>query len=189
MHLGVGVGLGIVKGSSLIRGAHGGAGEIGYLPLIGVHGDDDPGTTGRFEWLVGGGAYQRAARDLVSAGGGTTLLDLAGGKVSRIDAALVYRAAEAGNEDAITIVDRILGYTAAGISSVVAILDPGLVIIGGGISQAGTWMLERLEARVRALVPLAPDLSLAGLGDDAALLGATRRAIEACEHELIDLTR
>lgn len=189
VHLGVGVGLGIVKGSALIRGAHGGAGEIGYLPLIGIRGEDYPGTTGRFEWLVGGGAYQRAARDLVAGGGGTALVELAGGSPSRIDAALIYHAAEKGDPDAAAIVDHILTYTAAGIASVVAILDPGLVIIGGGISQAGQFMLSRLDERVRALVPLAPDLALAGLGNDAALFGATRRAIEACEHELIDLTR
>lgn len=189
IHLGVGVGLGIVKSGNLIRGAHGGAGEIGYLPLVGLVPEESADQTGRFESLVGGLAYQRAALKLIDSGGGHGLLNAAGGDQQKVDAALLYRRAEAGDQDAVEIVEPLLSYTAAGVASVISILDPGLVIIGGGISRAGSWMLNKLSAMVNDITPLGPDLLLAGLGDDAVLIGACRRAIDACEHELLDLTR
>lgn len=187
VHLGVGVGLGIVKSGQLLRGAHGGAGEIGYLPLVGLDADNGEGGRGRFEWLVGGAAYTRAAQALVESGRGESLLRSAGGDSSRIDAALIFAAAKAGDKDAEQIVDRILGYTASGIATVITVLDPGVLIIGGGLSQAGTWMLERLEMKMRDLALVSTDLCLAGLGDDAVIIGACSRAIDACEHELLEL--
>jgi glucokinase len=189
VHLGVGVGLGIVKSGTLIRGAHGGAGEIGYLPLVGLNPAETAGQRGRFETLVGGAAYHRAAQELFQSGGGLALIESAGGDPQQVDAALLYRMAESGDRDALDIVEKLLSYTAAGIASVISILDPELVIIGGGISRAGSWMLERVEAMLDDLTPLNSDLLLAGLGDHAVLIGACRRAISACEHELLDLTR
>ncbi|MGV8897241.1 MAG: ROK family protein [Rhodoglobus sp.] len=189
VHLGFGVGLGIVKSGKLIRGARGGAGEIGYLPLVGLDTEATEGRRGRFETLVGGAAYQRAAQRLIESGGGRSLVNAAGGDRQRVDAALIYRHAEAGDPEAVAIVEPLLAYTAAGIASVISILDPSLVIIGGGISRAGSWMLERLTQLLNELTPLTTDLLLAGLGDDAVLIGACRRAIDACEHELLDLTR
>ncbi|WP_219948485.1 ROK family protein [Salinibacterium sp. M195] len=189
VHLGVGVGLGIVKSGTLIRGAHGGAGEIGYLPLVGLTAANPEGNRGRFEALVGGAAYHRAAQELCASGRGKALIEAAGGDPQLIDAALLYRMAESSDPDALEIVEKLLGYTAAGIASVISILDPEVVIIGGGISRAGAWMLERIESMLGELTPLHSDLLLAGLGDHAVLVGACRRAIAACEHELLDLTR
>jgi len=189
VHLGVGVGLGIVKSGTLVRGAHGGAGEIGYLPLVGLDATSPAGHRGRFEALVGGAAYHRAAQELFSSGRGTALIDAAGGDPNQVDASVLYRMAEMGDRDALEIVERLLGYTTAGIASVINILDPEVVIIGGGISRAGSWMLQRIETLLAELTPLSSDLLLAGLGDHAVLIGACRRAIAACEQELFDLTR
>ena len=187
IHVGVGVGVGIVKNGVLIRGAHGGAGEIGYLP-IGASSDSTRGIRGQFEWLVGGAAYERAAQTLFSSGRGTDLLSLAGGDPAKVDARLIYRAAESGDSEAFSIVDQILDYTAAGVASVSSVLDPELVILGGGISQAGTWMLDLLGRKLETLTPIHPRILLTRLGDDAVLIGATRRAIDTCERELFGLS-
>ena len=103
-----------------------------------------------------------------------------------IDAKLLYSAAIGGDLDAQEVVGDIFRLTARGVAAVCTIINPTIVIIGGGIAQAGPWMLDALEREVRALVPIAPQFSLAGLGDDAALVGATRRALAACEHEIFD---
>lgn len=184
-HLGMGVGLGLVVGGRIVHGANGAAGEVGYLPLM-PHPGSAHDSSGPFEQLVGGEAYRRAAHRAIDAGHGNDLLDLAGQDSAAIDARLLYSAAIDGHPGAEKIVTEILQVTARGVAAVCAILNPAIVIIGGGIAQAGPWMLTALEKEVRVFAPLAPRFSLAGLGDDAALVGAIRQALTACEHELLD---
>lgn len=184
VHLGVGVGLGVLIGGQLLRGAHGGAGEIGYLPLAGNDARHPPD---RYEERAGAAAYARRAREMVTAGRGAELVELAGGNGEALDAQVVYRAAAAGDVDAIEVIEEILTSTALGIASIVATLDPALVIVGGGVSQAGQPMLSRLETKVSDLVPITPRFALARLGGQAVLIGAVHRAIETCLEEMFQL--
>jgi predicted NBD/HSP70 family sugar kinase len=159
-----GLGLAIDLGGTLLRGARGGAGEIGYMPMMlpGVTGGR--GFTGRvdFQDLVGGGAVLDLAAEYglqESTAAGTM-------------AAAVARASER-DDAARSFVTTLAGRIAIGLSAVVAVLDPPLVVIGGEVGQAGGPVLSTAVATALAeAAPLETAIATSTLDDDAALLGA-----------------
>jgi predicted NBD/HSP70 family sugar kinase len=185
VQLGVGIGGGVLIGGDVYRGASGAAGEIGYLPIFDVDAGRDG--LGPFEHAAGGTAFARLGRRAVEAGESQALLDLAGGDPEAIDAETVFAAAEGGDEAAQRILDEVLQRLARGIASAVTILNPSTVIIGGGISRAGARLLEPLEPRIAALVPVPPRVVLSSLGDEAVALGAARLALREVEERLFDI--
>jgi predicted NBD/HSP70 family sugar kinase len=185
VQVGVGIGGGVLIGGDVYRGAGGAAGEIGYLPLF-DDGDDRNGL-GPFEHAAGGTAFARLGRAAVAAGGGTALLEHAGGDLEAIDAEVVFAAAAAGDETARTIVDEVVGRLARGIAAAITILNPSTVIVGGGVSRAGDRLLEPLQRRISGLVPVAPRVVLSTLGDESVALGAARLALQAVEERLFDV--
>jgi len=185
VHVGVGIGGGVLIGGDLYRGAGGAAGEIGYLPIF----DDDAERDGlgSFEHAAGGTAFARLGRRAAAAGESPALLELAGGDPDAIDSEVVFAAADGGDEAARRILDELLERLARGIASAVTILNPSTVIVGGGVSRAGERLLEPLERRVAALVPAPPLVVLSTLGDEAVALGAARLALRAVEERLFDV--
>ncbi|GAA3453168.1 ROK family transcriptional regulator [Dactylosporangium matsuzakiense] len=149
-----GLGLAIDLGGALLRGARGGAGEIGYMPVSG-------GAT--FTQLVNGAAVL----DLAAAHG------LAAPTAAATMAAAAARAAQ---EDpaALEFVTTLAGRIALGLSAVVAVLDPPLVVIGGEVGQAGGEVLgDAVAAALAAATPLLDTaIATSRVHDDAALLGA-----------------
>ena len=175
VQVGVGIGGGVLIGGDVYRGSSGAAGEIGYLPIF----DDDAerGGLGPFEHAAGGTAFARLGRRAVAAGESPALLELAGGDPDAIDAEVVFAAADGGDEAARRIRDELLQRLASGIASAVTVLNPSTVIVGGGLSRAGERLLEPLERRIAALVPVPPRVVLSTLGDEAVALGAARLAL------------
>ena len=106
VHVGVGIGGGVLIGGDLYRGAGGAAGEIGYLPIF----DDDAERDGlgSFEHAAGGTAFARLGRRAAAAGESPALLELAGGDPDAIDAEVVFAAADGGDEAARRILDELL---------------------------------------------------------------------------------
>ena len=149
---GTGVGGGVVLDGRLWYG-RGAAGEIGYLPIF----DDDAGRDGLgpFEHAAGGTAFARLGRRAAAAGESPALLELAGGDPDAIDAEVVFKAADSGDETAQRILDELLHRLARGIASAVTVLNPSTVIVGGGVSRAGNKMLEPLERSFARNLPLA----------------------------------
>jgi hypothetical protein len=92
------------------------------------------------------------------------------------DTAALFDAAAAGSTLAATIIDTICARLARGLAAVRLILDPELIVIGGGISRAGTQLLTALERQLRPRTLAPPRLALSALGDTAVALGAVRRA-------------
>jgi predicted NBD/HSP70 family sugar kinase len=159
-----GLGLAIDLGGTLLRGARGGAGEIGYMPMMlpGAEG----GPTGRvdFQDLVGGAAVL----DLAARYGVADAATAAGTM-----AAAVARATAARDEAARGFVTALAGRIAIGLSAVVAVLDPPLVVIGGEVGQAGGPVLGSAVATALAeAAPLDTTIATTLVRDDAALLGA-----------------
>jgi predicted NBD/HSP70 family sugar kinase len=185
VQIGVGIGGGVLLGGEVHRGATGAAGEIGYLPLFD---DEEPANgLGPFEHAAGGTAFARLAqRAAAEAGGATVLLDLAGGDAAAIDAETVFAAAARRDAVALRVLDELLDRLARGIAAAIVVLNPSTVIVGGGVSRAGASLLEPLERRVRALVPVAPRVVLSRLGDEAVALGAVRSALDEVEQALFD---
>jgi predicted NBD/HSP70 family sugar kinase len=167
---GEGLGLAIDLGGTLLRGASGGAGEIGYMPL----------------GLARSPALRSDLHDVV---GGQAVLALA--KEHGIDAATPGEAVlQAGPAMLAALAERI----AVGLAVVVAVLDPALVVLAGEVGQAGgTALRDAVFAATRTASPLHTEIAVTGLADDAVLLGALDAALAEVREELIrnlhDLTR
>ncbi|GAA5177572.1 ROK family transcriptional regulator [Rugosimonospora acidiphila] len=155
---GEGLGLAIDLGGTLLRGARGGAGEIGYMPLYSADGVGDADLQG----LVGG----RAVLALAASHG-----------LSGRTPAEVVTAATAGPRGApflAALADRI----AVGLVAVVAVLDPPLVVLGGEVAQAGGAALrDAVIMAMRATPSLETAVEITSVPDDAVLLGALDSAL------------
>lgn len=162
-----GLGLAIDINGQLMRGARGGAGEIGYVPL---YAPDDTGRKLDLQDLFGGAAILDLARECGVAG--------------RTPAEAV---AAAGTGDFMTrLADRI----AIGLAAVIAVLDPWMVVLAGPIAQAGGETLRGAVATaIRRAAPLEGSIAITGLDDDAVLLGALDAGLTAVRETLIGAIR
>jgi predicted NBD/HSP70 family sugar kinase len=171
--LGAGVGMGVIINDELVRGAHGAAGEIGYLPLGGdpfdprhrLHGglEDEVGAAG----ILAAFASRRGVDD-PAAESVHDVFELAA------DGVLVARA----------VVDDVAARLGAAIATVCAIIDPELVVLGGGIG-ASPLLLRPVRGAAAALVPVTARIETSLLGDRAALLGAVAVALQAARAQLL----
>ncbi|WP_433043885.1 ROK family protein [Dactylosporangium sp. CS-033363] len=166
-----GLGLAIDLGGTLLRGARGGAGEIGYMPI---------GSGTNFQRLVGG----LAVLDLAAEQGFAA--PTAAGSI----AAVMARAAE-DDAAALKVVSTLAGRIAIGLSAVVAVLDPPLVVIGGEVGQAGGELLgTAVAAALAEAAPLDTTIATTQVQDDAALLGAQEAGRASVRETLLaDLSR
>ncbi|MFE2278978.1 ROK family transcriptional regulator [Streptomyces sp. NPDC059454] len=177
--LGHGTGAAVILDGILRKGASGGTGEIGFLPVPGTRGL--PSATdcgGGFHSLVGAAAVAELAEEHgVVAEPGTE--PPAAGAVRTAVAAAGPASPEARFLD--TLADRI----AVGVASVVALLDPGHVVLGGEVGQAGGEVLAaRVRDRLAALSPLPADVRPSTLGGGAVLRGALLTARDQAQDEL-----
>jgi glucokinase len=182
--VGTGIGGGIVSGGSLVRGAHGLAGEIGHIivepdgPVCGC------GNRGCWEQVASGLAIARAGARAVAEEPGSTIARLAGGDPHLATGELVTRAAREGDAAAVAIVTAVAGRLGEGIAGLVNVLDPDVVVVGGGVGEAGDLLMGPLREAYLAAVEGAdvrPDVSIvsAQLGNDAGAIGAALLALEA----------
>ncbi|MGV4983496.1 ROK family transcriptional regulator [Streptomyces sp. NRAIS4] len=186
--LGHGVGAAVVLGGTLLRGASGGTGEIGFLPVPGT--GSLPSATdcdGGFHSLVGAAAIGSLAAECglpvpatVDGPGAAVVIRGAVAEVS--DAGAGQPGAERPAERFLhALADRI----AVGAASVVAVLDPGCVVLGGEAGQAGGALLAGLvEERLRRMSPLLTEVRASTLGGAAVLRGALLTARDRAQDEL-----
>ena len=164
-----GLGLAIDIAGTLIRGARGGAGEIGYMPLY------SPDSTGRkldLQDLFGGAAILELARD--------------NGIAGETPADVVRAATTTPGEFIPALADRI----AIGLAAVTAVLDPYLVVLAGPIAQAGgDTLLAAVTAAARRTAPLESPIAVTSIDDDAVLLGALDAGLTAVREALITAIR
>jgi len=160
--VGTGVGGALVIGGQLRRGAHGTGGEIGHL-IVERNGRPCPcGSRGCWEQYASGRAFLRTARE-------------AGFEVEHGSA--VTTAARAGDSTAMQVFDEIGTWLGLGIAGLVAVLDPEVVVIGGGLSAAGDLLLAPTRRAFEDYLTARghhpePRLVVAALGPDAGLIGA-----------------
>ncbi|XUL86834.1 ROK family transcriptional regulator [Streptomyces galilaeus] len=178
--LDMGIGAAVVLDGALRRGASGGAGELGFLPVPGTRGL--PSATdceGGFHSLAGAAAVLELARECGVLG--------VGGAGKRATAAEVVRWAVATVADvrAARFLDTLADRLALGVASVVALLDPGCVVLGGEVGQAGGDELAvRVAERIAGMSPLPAEVRPSVLGDAAVLRGALLTAQDGAQDEL-----
>ncbi|MFE4669613.1 ROK family transcriptional regulator [Streptomyces sp. NPDC056716] len=174
--LGHGAGAAVVLDGILRRGASGGTGEIGFLPVPGTSGlPSARDCEGGFHSLAGSAAIERLAAEH-----GLTAAPPAPGELPA--AAVVRAAARSGTPDAARFLDVLADRIAIGVASVAAILDPGWVVLGGEVGRAGgPELATRVESRIRRMSPLTTEVRPSELGGDAVLRGALLTAREQAQ--------
>ncbi|MEO7193817.1 MAG: ROK family glucokinase [Pseudonocardiaceae bacterium] len=177
--VGTGIGGGIVVNGQLLRGQFGAAAEIGHVTVVPDGRPCGCGLRGCWEQYASGRALVREAHELVQvcpelAG---ELLRLAGGRPENITGEMVTQAASAGDAVALRCFEVVGRWLGRGLSGLAAILDPGLFVIGGGVSAAGEVLRAPAAAAFSASLtggghrPVA-ELRMAELGPEAGLVGA-----------------
>ena len=149
--LGHGTGAAVVLDGKLRRGASGGTGEIGFLPVPGTTGlPSATDCAGGFHSLAGSAAITRLAAEHGLTAEGAQAPDAA-----RLVGEAVARTGGDEGDAARRFLDVLADRIALGVASVVAVLDPGCVVLGGEVGQAGGAPLAALvEERVRRMSPL-----------------------------------
>ncbi|WP_435198336.1 ROK family protein [Janibacter sp. GS2] len=184
--VGTGVGGGSIVDDRLLRGGHGIGGEIGHItmdphgPLCGC------GNHGCLEVFASGTALERTARELIASGAakGARLRQRCGADPAALTGQDVTELARAGDEGAVGLFTELGTRLGEGLASVCAVLDPSLVVIGGGVADVGALLIDPAkEAFASHLVGRgqrpSPRLVAATLGNDAGLVGAATLAREA----------
>lgn len=177
--LGTGIGAAVLTDGVLQRGRHGLAGEFGHVQVVPGGRPCECGGRGCWEQYASGSVLRREGAALVASGApeAAALADLCGGDPDRLEGEHVTRAARGGDRAALAVLTEVGRWLGRGLASVVAALDPGTVVVGGGVSEAGDLLLdparETLSARLvgRGHRPV-PAVVASPLGPSAGLLGA-----------------
>jgi glucokinase len=142
--VGTGIGGGIVFGGELIRGANGIAAELGHMLAVPDGHPCGCGRVGCLEQYASGKALVRFAKEAAKddPAKAAALLELAGGAVDEISGPMVTTAAKAGDPLAQRAFGRIGHWLGLGLVDLVQILDPQVLVVGGGVSEAGELLLE-----------------------------------------------
>jgi glucokinase len=182
--VGTGIGAGLILDGRLIPGKRGVAGAVGWLAI-----DRDwrreYGLIGCLESLGAGPAVARLARKALRAGSGSLMRKLAGKE--RITAEVVAEAARRGDRTARRVLDEVGSNLGRGVAGIISLLNPELVVVGGGLAGAGELILAPLRRAARQWgQPLASRqvrIVRSKLGEDAGVLGAARYAFIRLEEK------
>lgn len=181
--IGTGIGGGIVFEGAVMRGAHGLAGEIGHVV---VEPDGPPcgcGNRGCWEQVASGQALERLGAQAVRDGSAPILAGLAEGDPGRVTGELVVTAAGRGDRGAAEVVRTVGLRLGEGIGGLVNVLDPEVVVVGGGVATVGDALFGPAREAYAATVEgrsRRPDVRIvpAELGNDAGAIGAALLALE-----------
>ena len=182
INIGTGVGGGIVIGGRAYRGSGDNAGEFGHHKIV----DDGPpcpcGDRGCLEALASGTGIARRAREVAAALAPSQRPQWAA-KPEAITGELVARQAGLSERLALQIWMEAMGYLGIGVANVVNILNPELVILGGGVADAGEQLVFEPVRKVvaeRAMPALAKIVRIvpSALGENVGVLGAVALAME-----------
>lgn len=177
--VGTGIGGGIVVDGELFRGAYGIAAEIGHMRLVPGGLRCGCGNRGCWEQYASGNALLREARALVESGSpmAQRLRVLCEGEPEDLLGQHVTEAASEGDEAAIELIEELGRWLGEGIAQIVSVLDPGVIVVGGGVSEAGELLLGQTRKSFhRALTGRTyrpePQIRVATIGNDAGIVGA-----------------
>jgi glucokinase len=175
--IGTGVGGAIVANGELFRGGYGIGGELGHTNLIPNGKPCGCGQHGCLEQYGSGTALLNAAKELAASGTqeGARLAELANAK-GELTGAEVYQAIQEGDAGALRLLTELGAHLGFAVASFVAVLDPEIVVIGGGVSAAGELLLKPIREAYLAHLPargFRPKLEVvaAQLHNDAGVVG------------------
>ena len=175
--LGTGVGGGIILGKKIYSGSDNMGAELGHTKLIFDGELCTCGQRGCLEAYCSSTALIRDTRRELDKHTDSLIWKLCEGDDSRVDGEIVFSAARQGDTLATFLVDRYIRYLAAGLSTFITIFRPQVIILGGGLANAGDFLITPLQKRMYESTFAASEIGLppvvcATLGDDAGLIGA-----------------
>jgi len=174
--LGTGVGGGIVIGGRPWSGFHGIGSEIGHIPMD-IEGEPCTcGNDGCLERYCSATAVIRMGRQAMLQHPDSALYAACGGDVDALNAKMVFDCAKEGDDVALKVFRRYVNYLCMGLDCVIVFLDPEMIILGGGLSKAGNFLLDAVRARLPRYLLFKdmpyPRIEIARLGADAGMIGA-----------------
>jgi len=174
--IGTGIGGGMVINGKLHMGLDGTAGEIGHQVIDPYGPPCSCGSRGCLETFASGPAITAMALKAISHGRMTKIAEMVSYDLNRVTPEIVYRAAQDGDPVAKDIYERAGFYLGVGIANLITVLSPQMVVIGGGVAQAGDLLLEPVRRTIRERVHVTPldkvQIVPAELGTNAGLIGA-----------------
>lgn len=171
--LGTGVGGGVIIGDKIITGSNGAAGEIGHMPVVY---DTDAetcgcGKKGCLETVASATGIVREAKKLLASGEiESTLRD-----IPEFTCKDIFDAAKEGDKAAMIVVDKLAEYLGIAAAHIACVTNPQIIVIGGGVSKAGKFLLDKIEEKYMERAFKAcrnAKFALATLGNDAGMYGA-----------------
>ena len=175
--IGTGVGCGIVMNNEIYLGCNGAAGEIGHH-CIEVDGLQCAcGRKGCYELYASTTALIRMTREAMEANPDSKMWEIAG-SIEKAGGKTAFDAMRAGDAVATEVVNTFIKYVAAGLVNVVNIFQPEVLIIGGGISKEGEYLMAPLREIIcrdrYSRGEVQADFVVATLGNDAGIIGASQ---------------
>lgn len=169
--LGTGIGGGVMMAGKMVSGSHGIASEIGHMIVGHNFYDCNCGRNGCLETFSSSTAIINYAKRLILESGEKSTLD-----VKNLTGKIIIEAAEAGDDVALRTFERMTDYLAKGLMNIVCMIDPEVILIGGGMSMAGDFLLNSLNEKYKSLkyykMISAPRIEFAKLHNDAGIIGA-----------------
>ncbi len=167
--IGTGIGMGIISHGALYRGAHGASGEVAYLPL---------GQASLSSAELEGAIYQRGMLEEAASARGIVRAALSMGMPEPLSARSIFEAARTGDALAQAVIEDEARLLAQAIAAIAAILDPAMVVLGGGIGQNFDLLGKCIERQLHTMTPIRPRLVPSQLGQDVVLLGAIATGLD-----------
>lgn len=177
--LGTGVGGGIVVDHQLVRGLAGTAGEVGHMVVDYDHGFDCTcGNKGCLETVASATGIVKLARKYSNEFAGDSTIKARIDRGDQVTAKDIFDAAKDSDKFSEHVVDQFARYLGIATSHIANILNPSIIVIGGGVSAAGNYLLDKIDSYYRQYCfPQVRDvtkLKLATIGNDAGIIGAAR---------------
>ncbi|WP_202711113.1 ROK family glucokinase [Sporosalibacterium faouarense] len=175
--IGTGIGGGIIIDGKLQVGFNGVGSEIGHMLVGENYYDCNCGRNGCLETFASATALVNYTKKLINENElKTSIIDACGGNIDKINGKIIFQEATKGDKLANMALDRIVKYLGIGIMNIIAILDPEVIALGGGISNAGDFLLQKVKESVDSLkyfegMPVSK-ITIAKLGSEAGIIGA-----------------
>lgn len=183
VNLGYGIGSAIIENGELYVGSSSTSGEFGHITLEKDGDLCSCGNRGCLEVLASGNAIAKLAKKKIKQGEKSIITKMISGNIHEIDAKVIYDAAKKGDELAKSIVSKSIEYIGIGIANYINMLDPELIILAGGITNAGDILLDEItkiiNSRKMKFAGRDVKIKISALGADGTAIGAASLILKA----------
>lgn len=179
--LGTGVGGGLISDGKLLHGAIDAAGEIGHVTVEPNGYQCTCGKKGCLEQYASATGVVMIAKDMAKEYQKASELKTELDEGIGVDSKRIFELAKANDELALAVVDQFVYYLALALANVANLLNPSTIVLGGGVSQAGEFLAEKVKEKIKPFlfetIRDVTKIKIAELGNDAGIIGAASLAI------------